>query len=91
FCAIFKLRNCAKVHLQRSRNCHHMEQTSKIVLSLSPSEFTELQDGINFLKNKSDGKSYILYKDKTTVRACKNMCKHQGGLFIKDIEDLTKK
>ncbi|XP_053252710.1 cytidine monophosphate-N-acetylneuraminic acid hydroxylase-like [Podarcis raffonei] len=62
-----------------------------MLLSLTPSEAAALKEGINFLKNKTDGKNYILYKDKDTLRACKNLCKHQGGLFIKDIEDLTQK
>ncbi|XP_054841652.1 cytidine monophosphate-N-acetylneuraminic acid hydroxylase-like [Eublepharis macularius] len=66
-----------------------VEQTSKILLSLTPSEVAVLREGINFLRNKRDGKNYILYKDNSVLRACKNMCKHQGGLFIKDIEDLT--
>ncbi|XP_053106182.1 cytidine monophosphate-N-acetylneuraminic acid hydroxylase-like isoform X2 [Hemicordylus capensis] len=66
-----------------------MEQISKILLSLTPPEVAILKEGINFLRNKEEGKSYILYKDTDTLRACKNMCKHQGGLFIKDIEDLT--
>uniref|UniRef100_A0A803T1W1 Cytidine monophosphate-N-acetylneuraminic acid hydroxylase n=2 Tax=Anolis carolinensis TaxID=28377 RepID=A0A803T1W1_ANOCA len=68
-----------------------MGQTSKIVLSLTPSERAALKEGINFLRNKADGKSFILYKDADTVRACKNTCKHQGGVFIADIEDLTGK
>uniref|UniRef100_A0A670IC76 Cytidine monophosphate-N-acetylneuraminic acid hydroxylase n=1 Tax=Podarcis muralis TaxID=64176 RepID=A0A670IC76_PODMU len=69
----------------------NVEQTSRTLLSLTPSEEAALKEGINFLKNKTDGKNYILYKDKDTLRACKNLCKHQGGLFIKDIEDLTQK
>lgn len=66
-----------------------VEQTSNILLSLIPSEVAVLKEGINFLRNKADGKSYIVYKDNDTLRACKNLCKHQGGLFMKDIEDLT--
>ncbi|XP_049423384.1 cytidine monophosphate-N-acetylneuraminic acid hydroxylase [Epinephelus fuscoguttatus] len=31
---------------------------------------------------------YIIYKSNNNLKACKNQCKHQGGLFIKDIEDL---
>ncbi|CAI5779877.1 cytidine monophosphate-N-acetylneuraminic acid hydroxylase isoform X1 [Podarcis lilfordi] len=69
----------------------NVEQTSRTLLSLTPSEVAALKEGMNFLKNKMDGKNYILYKDKDTLRACKNLCKHQGGLFIKDIEDLTQK
>ncbi|XP_048364484.1 cytidine monophosphate-N-acetylneuraminic acid hydroxylase-like [Sphaerodactylus townsendi] len=66
-----------------------VEQTSKILLSLTPSEVAVLGEGINFLRNKQDGKNYIVYKDNGILRACKNLCKHQGGLFIKDIEDIT--
>ncbi|XP_059879511.1 cytidine monophosphate-N-acetylneuraminic acid hydroxylase isoform X1 [Delphinus delphis] len=65
-----------------------IEQTTEILLCLSPAEVANLKEGINFVRNKSTGKDYILYKSKSHLRACKNMCKHQGGLFIKDIEDL---
>lgn len=68
-----------------------MGQTSKTLLFLTPSETAVLKEGINFLRNKEDGKSYILYKYRGIMRACKNLCKHQGGLFIKDIEDLTER
>lgn len=63
-------------------------QVSRTVLRLEASEVRELKDGINFKKNPEDGKCYIIFKDKDKARACKNQCKHQGGLFIKDIEDL---
>ncbi|KAM9102567.1 cytidine monophosphate-N-acetylneuraminic acid hydroxylase-like [Sarcophilus harrisii] len=63
-------------------------QVAEILLSLSPLEVVGLKEGINFFRNKKSGKNYILYKDKNHLRACKNMCKHQGGLFIEDIEDL---
>lgn len=65
-----------------------IEQTAEILLCLSPVEVANLKEGINFFRNKSTGQDYILYKSKTRLKACKNMCKHQGGLFIKDIEDL---
>eukprot|EP00071_Canis_lupus_P036674 XP_022270231.1 cytidine monophosphate-N-acetylneuraminic acid hydroxylase [Canis lupus familiaris] len=65
-----------------------IEQTTEILLHLSPIEVANLKEGINFFRNKNTGKDYILYKNKNHLRACKNMCKHQGGLFIKDIEDL---
>ncbi|XP_053457159.1 cytidine monophosphate-N-acetylneuraminic acid hydroxylase isoform X2 [Nycticebus coucang] len=65
-----------------------VEQRAEILLCLSPLEVANLKEGINFFRNKSTGKDYILYKDRCHLRACKNMCKHQGGLFIKDIEDL---
>ncbi|XP_073669915.1 cytidine monophosphate-N-acetylneuraminic acid hydroxylase-like isoform X2 [Paramisgurnus dabryanus] len=63
-------------------------QVTQTVLRLEASEVGELKGGINFKKNPKDGKCYIIYKDKDKTRACKNQCKHQGGLFIKDIEDL---
>ncbi|XP_021566594.1 cytidine monophosphate-N-acetylneuraminic acid hydroxylase-like, partial [Carlito syrichta] len=66
-----------------------IEQMTEILLCLSSVEAASLKEGINFFRNKSTGKDYILYKNKHRLRACKNMCKHQGGLFIKDIEDLT--
>ncbi|XP_043927141.1 cytidine monophosphate-N-acetylneuraminic acid hydroxylase-like [Protopterus annectens] len=65
-----------------------MEQSAEILFTLSPSEVLNLKEGINFLRNKEYGKNYIIFKDKHSMRACKNMCKHQGGLFVKDIEDL---
>uniref|UniRef100_A0A8D1YXU6 Cytidine monophosphate-N-acetylneuraminic acid hydroxylase n=1 Tax=Sus scrofa TaxID=9823 RepID=A0A8D1YXU6_PIG len=66
-----------------------IEQTTEILLCLSPAEAANLKEGINFVRNKSTGKDYILFKNKSRLKACKNMCKHQGGLFIKDIEDLN--
>ncbi|XP_030645472.1 cytidine monophosphate-N-acetylneuraminic acid hydroxylase [Chanos chanos] len=63
-------------------------QTSKTVLTLDAEAVLSLKDGINFKKNPQDGKCYIIYKDKNGLKACKNQCKHQGGLFIKDIEDM---
>lgn len=65
-----------------------MKQTTEILLHLAPAEVANLKEGINFFRNKSTGKDYILYKDQNHLKACKNLCKHQGGLFIKDIEDL---
>lgn len=64
------------------------KQTAETLLSLSPAETANLKEGINFFRNKTTGKEYILYKEKNHLKACKNLCKHQGGLFIKDIEDL---
>ncbi|KAM4523249.1 cytidine monophosphate-N-acetylneuraminic acid hydroxylase isoform 1-T1 [Fundulus diaphanus] len=63
-------------------------QTSKLVLSLDAKEVDSLKDGVNFRKNPDDGKCYIIYKSSDGFKACKNQCKHQGGVFIKDIEDL---
>lgn len=64
------------------------KQTAETLLSLSPAETANLKEGINFFRNKTTGKDYIIYKEKGHLKACKNLCKHQGGLFIKDIEDL---
>lgn len=63
-------------------------QKAQTVLLLDAEAVGSLQDGINFKKNPESGKSYIIYKSKSGLKACKNQCKHQGGLFIKDIEDL---
>ncbi|XP_037061771.1 cytidine monophosphate-N-acetylneuraminic acid hydroxylase isoform X3 [Peromyscus leucopus] len=63
-------------------------QRAETLLSLSPAETANLKEGINFFRNKATGKEFILYKEKDHLKACKNLCKHQGGLFLKDIEDL---
>uniref|UniRef100_A0A8C5XZL1 Cytidine monophosphate-N-acetylneuraminic acid hydroxylase n=1 Tax=Microcebus murinus TaxID=30608 RepID=A0A8C5XZL1_MICMU len=84
--------NCYSFEIPRERSRQTMmssiEQRAEILLCLSPVEVANLKEGINFFRNKSTGKDYIIYKNKCHLRACKNMCKHQGGLFIKDIEDL---
>ncbi|KAJ8342785.1 hypothetical protein SKAU_G00327130 [Synaphobranchus kaupii] len=74
-----------------SLNTHQMAQIAKTLLTFDPEAVLTLKDGINFKKNPEDGKCYIIYKDEHGVKACKNQCKHQGGLFIKDIEDLDGK
>lgn len=61
---------------------------SKTLLTLDAEAVSSLTEGINFKKSPEDGKCYIIYKDEDGLRACRNQCKHQGGLFIKDIEDL---
>ncbi|XP_077957187.1 cytidine monophosphate-N-acetylneuraminic acid hydroxylase isoform X1 [Gasterosteus aculeatus] len=63
-------------------------QRAKVVLSLGAETVCSLKEGVNFKKNPQDGKCYIIFKSDNGFRACKNQCKHQGGLFIKDIEDL---
>ncbi|XP_052440208.1 cytidine monophosphate-N-acetylneuraminic acid hydroxylase-like isoform X2 [Carassius gibelio] len=63
-------------------------QVSKTVLRLEAEDVQALKDGINFKKHPEDGKCYIIYKSKDKIRACRNQCKHQGGRFSKDIEDL---
>ncbi|KAJ3612378.1 hypothetical protein NHX12_020654 [Muraenolepis orangiensis] len=65
-------------------------QVAKVVLSLSADEVSALKLGINFRKNQKDGKGYMIYKEEAGLKACRNQCKHQGGVFIADIEDLTK-
>lgn len=65
-----------------------MAQCPKTILSLTAEEVLALKKGINFKKNQEQGKCYIIYKDDRGLRACRNQCKHQGGLFIKDIEDI---
>ncbi|XP_073938851.1 cytidine monophosphate-N-acetylneuraminic acid hydroxylase isoform X5 [Castor canadensis] len=81
--------NCNSFEIPRSQETmDSLKQTTEILLCLSPVEVDSLKEGINFFRNKSTGKDYILYKNKKHLKACKNLCKHQGGLFIKDIEDL---
>lgn len=61
---------------------------AKTVLTLGAQEVKSLKNGVNFKTNAEDGKSYIVYKHEDGLRACRNQCKHQGGLFIKDVEDI---
>ncbi|XP_061078379.1 cytidine monophosphate-N-acetylneuraminic acid hydroxylase [Conger conger] len=68
-----------------------MAQATKTLFTLDPEAVLTLKHGINLKKNPADGKCYIIYKDDNGLKACKNQCKHQGGLFIKDIEDLDGK
>ncbi len=63
-------------------------QRAVVVLSLDADAVGSLKEGVNFKKNAEDGRCYIIYKGDNGLKACKNQCKHQGGLFIKDIEDL---
>lgn len=63
-------------------------QKAKTVLSLDAEAVGSLREGVNFKKNPDDHKCYIIYKGENGFKACKNQCKHQGGTFIKDIEDL---
>lgn len=64
-------------------------QKSQVVLTLNAEVVGSLKEGVNFKKNPVDGKCYIIYKSGDDFKACKNQCKHQGGLFISDIEDLA--
>uniref|UniRef100_A0AAX7UQ48 Cytidine monophosphate-N-acetylneuraminic acid hydroxylase n=1 Tax=Astatotilapia calliptera TaxID=8154 RepID=A0AAX7UQ48_ASTCA len=61
---------------------------TKVLLSLDAEAVGSLKEGVNFKKSTEDGKCYIIFKSNNDFKACKNQCKHQGGLFIKDIEDL---
>ncbi|KAM9704898.1 cytidine monophosphate-N-acetylneuraminic acid hydroxylase isoform 1-T2 [Menidia menidia] len=63
-------------------------QSAKVVLSLEAEAVASLKEGINFKKNPENGICYIIYKSNNGFKACRNQCKHQGGLFIRDIEDL---
>lgn len=65
-----------------------MEQSANTLLHITASEEANLKEGVNFLRNKESGKNFIVFKHEDELRACKNLCKHQGGTFIKDIEDL---
>ncbi|KAG7483908.1 hypothetical protein MATL_G00043280 [Megalops atlanticus] len=80
--------NSSSKHHQVQKSSSPMAQIAKELLTLDAEAVLTLKNGINFKKNPEDGKCYIIYKDEEGVRACKNQCKHQGGLFIKDIEDI---
>ncbi|XP_077994474.1 cytidine monophosphate-N-acetylneuraminic acid hydroxylase-like [Glandiceps talaboti] len=67
-----------------------MEQQSIAVLKLTEEETKRLKDGANLI-NKSEKDRFIIFKngdDIDSYKACRNICKHQGGTFVKDIEDL---
>ncbi|XP_070562638.1 cytidine monophosphate-N-acetylneuraminic acid hydroxylase-like isoform X2 [Ptychodera flava] len=67
------------------------QQTTVTVLRLSVEETDSLALGVNLI-NKSESDNFVVFKgDDNGVpvfRVCRNRCKHQGGTFIKDIEDL---
>uniref|UniRef100_A0A3Q4GPH6 Cytidine monophosphate-N-acetylneuraminic acid hydroxylase n=1 Tax=Neolamprologus brichardi TaxID=32507 RepID=A0A3Q4GPH6_NEOBR len=63
-------------------------QIAKVLLSLDAEAVGSLKEGVNFKKSPEDGKCYIIFKSSNDLKACKNQCKHQGGLFVKDVEDL---
>ncbi|XP_077348423.1 cytidine monophosphate-N-acetylneuraminic acid hydroxylase-like isoform X2 [Lithobates pipiens] len=65
-----------------------MEQRANTLLHITASDVASLKEGVNLLRNKETGKNVIVFKNEDEFRACKNLCKHQGGTFIKDIEDL---
>ncbi|XP_072042665.1 cytidine monophosphate-N-acetylneuraminic acid hydroxylase-like [Amphiura filiformis] len=65
-----------------------VEQYHVELLTLSHEETTNLKDGVNFI-TKSENEKYVVFKnpDDGELKACRNKCKHQGGTFIKDIEE----
>lgn len=65
-----------------------MEQRANTLLHITASDVASLKEGVNLLRNKESGKNFIVFKNEDELRACKNLCKHQGGTFIKDIEEL---
>ncbi|XP_028256542.1 cytidine monophosphate-N-acetylneuraminic acid hydroxylase [Parambassis ranga] len=65
-----------------------MSQKASVVLRLDAEAVSSLKEGLNFKRNSEDSKCYIIYKSNDGLKACRNQCKHQGGHFIKDIEDL---
>ncbi|XP_075867572.1 cytidine monophosphate-N-acetylneuraminic acid hydroxylase [Nelusetta ayraudi] len=64
-------------------------QRSQVILTLNAEVVDSLKEGVNFKKNPVDGKCYIIYKSGDEFKACRNQCKHQGGLFVRDVEDLA--
>lgn len=62
-------------------------QEAKVLLSLSREAVDALRDGVNFRKSP-EGSCYIIFKGRDGLKACRNLCKHQGGLFIQDMEDM---
>ncbi|XP_037393907.1 cytidine monophosphate-N-acetylneuraminic acid hydroxylase-like [Pygocentrus nattereri] len=64
-----------------------MAQVCRTALTLDAPNVRNLKEGINFTKSP-DGQCFIIYKHQDTIKACRNQCKHQGGRFIKDIEDM---
>ncbi|XP_070533922.1 cytidine monophosphate-N-acetylneuraminic acid hydroxylase-like isoform X1 [Ptychodera flava] len=64
-----------------------MEQESVYVLKLSPEETEKLCRGVNLIR-RAENESFVVFKDDIEYKACRNKCKHQGGTFVKDIEDV---
>ncbi|XP_072022929.1 cytidine monophosphate-N-acetylneuraminic acid hydroxylase-like [Amphiura filiformis] len=65
-----------------------VEQEHVVLLTFSHEETTSLKDGVNFI-TKSENEKYVVFNnpDDGELKACRNKCKHQGGTFIKDIEE----
>lgn len=59
-------------------------------LTLSKEAIKDLQPSVNFVNE--NGRNFILYLEASTgkVRAYRNECQHQGGRFVRDIEDSSK-
>ncbi|XP_035680899.1 cytidine monophosphate-N-acetylneuraminic acid hydroxylase-like [Branchiostoma floridae] len=67
-----------------------MEQKSVEVLRLTSSETAALKPGVNLICREAD--NFVIYKDPKNpkddpYKACRNICKHQGGNFVRDVED----
>ncbi|XP_022104581.1 cytidine monophosphate-N-acetylneuraminic acid hydroxylase-like [Acanthaster planci] len=75
-----------------------MDQQRNTIFTLSPRETSGLKDGVNLVRGLGNLR-FIIYKDAAAedtdeesasehmFKVCLNKCKHQGGIFIKDIED----
>ncbi|KAI8513473.1 hypothetical protein Bbelb_101120 [Branchiostoma belcheri] len=79
----------------KARTCQvtkEMEQKSVVVLRLTAGETAALAPGVNLIC-KEAGNNFIIYKDiknsEEPYKACRNICKHQGGTFLKDVEDTS--
>ncbi|XP_035688671.1 cytidine monophosphate-N-acetylneuraminic acid hydroxylase-like [Branchiostoma floridae] len=68
-----------------------MEQKSVEVLRLTPRETAALKPGVNLICKEAG--NFVIYKDpinpEEPYKACRNICKHQGGKFVQDVEDST--
>jgi len=54
---------------------------------LTPSDLDRLVPGINFIKK--DDLRFIIFKDGESMIVSKNHCKHNGGIFMQDIEEVN--
>ncbi|XP_077994815.1 cytidine monophosphate-N-acetylneuraminic acid hydroxylase-like [Glandiceps talaboti] len=67
-----------------------MHQEAVTALQLSKEETQALNTGVNlFVRGEED--KYVVFKGGSnieSIKACRNKCKHQGGTFVKDIEDI---
>lgn len=58
-----------------------------VEFTLSKSETENLNEGVNFINR--NGSKFIVHKDGDNIKACKNICRHNGGMFVADIEDIN--